>query len=501
MLFALTLVSLPGICGTADAIEEFNTKGPKARPTCQTYITTTHFKIHYDTTGTHACPKSYADSIGMYAEHAWDTYVTQLGFVKPPSDGSVGGDSLYDMYVQYLSGGVLGYTSQESPAGPFPDGYTSYIVIGRGWDNKTLRNTVVHEFMHACQIGYERGFGRYQNIWFMENCAMWGEEMCYPNDNEYVGYLSGTSPLKRPYFEINHMNNPTDLYEYAGVLWALFLMLWTGDTAVIQRIWLRYGQNSGAHSYSDIDYILTNYYGTDLKTALENYAIWRWFVSGRYDNWHWSESNLYPTLTVVKTHSSYPAYGNQGIFYPKGAGGSDYVVFYNYTPNDSLYFYFDGSDNFDWELFVIGYRGGASNPSDTFRINVTDNTGFGSRAIPTLDYDSLIMVPVVCNWVDASYTPDLLFSYTVDEVAVDENVPDKTLRVNNSGRDFSFNLPREGEVSLTLFDATGRKAFDLTKGFPAGENRLCLPVSLSRGIYFWSFSYLNHNLRGKAIIR
>lgn len=501
MLFALTLVSLPGICGTADVAEEFETKGPKARPTCQTYITTTHFKIHYDTTGAHACPKSYADSIGMYAEQSWDTLVTKMGFMKPPSDGFMGGDSLYDMYVQYLSGGVLGYTAAESPGGPFPDGYTSYIVIGKGWDNKTLRNTVAHEFKHAIQMGYERAFGRYQNIWFMENCAMWAEEMVYPNDNEYVGYLNYPGPLKRPYYEINHMLNPTDLYEYAGVLWALFLMFWTEDTTVIKKIFLRYGQNSGAHSYSDIDYVLNNYYATDLKRALENYAIWRWFVSGRYDNWHWTEANLYPTVTVLRTHSSYPASGNQGIFYPKGAGGCDFVVFYNYTPNDSLYFYFDGSDGFDWEVFVIGYRGGPSNPSDTFRINVNDATGFGSRAIPTLDYDSLIMVPVVCNWVDASYTPDLVFSYMVDKVAVDENIPDKILRVNATGRDFCFNLPRDGEVSLTLFDATGRKALEITKTFPAGENTLSLPGSLNRGVYFWSFSYLNQSLRGKAIIR
>ncbi|MEO0180280.1 MAG: hypothetical protein ABIM74_00890 [candidate division WOR-3 bacterium] len=501
MFIALSLVGVPGICGTAQIAEEFDEKGPKARPTCQTYITTTHFKIHYDTTGTHAVPKSYADSIAMYAEHGWSVYVTQLGFEKPPSDGSMGGDSLYDMYVQYLTGGVLGYTAPESPGGNYPQSYTSYIVIGKNLNASVLRATVVHEFMHACEMAYERSLGTQANIWFMENCAMWGEEMCYPNDNEYVGYLNGVSPLKRPNYEINHMTNPTDLYEYGGVVWALFLMLWVKDTAIIEMIWHRYGVNVGAHSYSDIDYVLSTYYGTDLKTALENYALWRWFVGGRADNWHWSEANLYPPATVVKYHGSYPASGNQGIFYPRGAGGCDYVVFYNYNPNDTLYFYFDGSDGYDWELFVIGYRTGAANPSDTMRIPVDDITGYGTSKIPTADYDSLILVPVVCNWIDGSYTQDLYFEYTVDVVAADESVPDKFLRVASAGRDFLFNLPRGGEVSLRLYDATGRKAFDLVGEFPSGENRLSLPGSIARGVYFWEFSFAGQSRQGKAVIR
>ena len=103
----LALADLP------DAVAE-EIRGLRARPVCQTYIETAHFRIHYDTSGTHTIlSAAYLDSIAVAVENVWDGEVTTMGFRAPPPDGGDpdggGGNSLYDVYVQQLGTGLYGY--------------------------------------------------------------------------------------------------------------------------------------------------------------------------------------------------------------------------------------------------------------------------------------------------------------------------------------------------------------------------------------------------------
>ena len=67
-----------------------------------------HFKIHYNTTGTHAVAPTDADANGVpdyvdeaarVFEAAWDLEINQLGYNPPLSDG----DGVYDIYIKNLA--------------------------------------------------------------------------------------------------------------------------------------------------------------------------------------------------------------------------------------------------------------------------------------------------------------------------------------------------------------------------------------------------------------
>ncbi|HYW68663.1 MAG TPA: hypothetical protein VE960_03590, partial [bacterium] len=114
-------------------------RGLRARPVCQTYIETTNFRIHYDTSGPHTILSTgYRDAIATAAENVWNEEVTTMGFRAPPPDGGDpdggGGNSKYDIYVQQLGTGLYGYCQgsyyyNDGPGGYPPNAATSYLVI------------------------------------------------------------------------------------------------------------------------------------------------------------------------------------------------------------------------------------------------------------------------------------------------------------------------------------------------------------------------------------
>ncbi|MGC8893379.1 MAG: MXAN_6640 family putative metalloprotease [candidate division WOR-3 bacterium] len=478
------------LCGTP-YIMEHGIKLP--RPVNQTTYDTTHFRIHYDTTGSQAVTIEYARQIAEIAEYSWEVLVDSMGYDEPPPDNGAGGDNRYDIYIIELTGGVLGYTQPEG-SGPDPnqeDAY-SHIAVDR-YLGGYVYATVSHEFMHAVEFSYTGNDG----TWFMENCAVWAEEMVYPADNQYIGYLSGTGPLKRPNYEITS-NAGSPEYWYAGVVWPLFLMFWENDTDLIRAIWDTAGLHWGNHTKDDIDAVLRRDYGDSLENALADYAVWRWFVSGRYDNWHWSEANLWPGVMVLRTHHSYPASGNEGSFPIRGPGGCDFVVFDSWGAADSLYFYFDGEDGPTWGVRVIGYRGGSSNPSDIYEMNVNTN-GYGSMAVPTLDYDTLVLVPYCTSWY--STTPDLSFIYWTNVVEVSEDeLPSLVLSGQVRGKTLFFNLPCAGLARVSVYDAGGRLVLSNESRFERGENNVPLGPALSPGVYFWRLQFNDQSIGDKAVL-
>ncbi len=499
-MLSLYLLAGPGICGTPWAIDMW-LKGQKLpRPTNQTYIISPngHFLIHFDTTGDNAVSREYAESIAVYAEHAWDVYINQMGWYEPPSDGGLGGDSRYDMYVQTLSGGVLGYTSPEGYAGDYQGGY-SYIVIGRNQNWMLLRNTVVHEFQHACQMGYEFPAGRTYNVWYMENTAVWGQEMCYPDDDEYMGYLSGVGPIKRPNYEIIHMTNPTDLYEYAGVVWNFFLMTWTGDTDVVRKVWERKGVDPGYYTLSVIDDILYAYYNfKHLVDALRDYAVARYFVGSRYRDFHgfWPpDAARWPDIQITKNHSSYPAQGNEGIFDIHGPGGCGYVRFYNFPNDDTMRITFDGADGYDWDAFVLGIKD--DQQFDLYEIELDNQTATGEIKVALADYDTLVLVPVIVSWRDGYPTDGLEYSYTANLVLTDVSEgPSLPLRteVRPVPGGLRYSVPSGKVARITLYDPTGRVVRS-AEVKDQGVLRLNL-----KGVYFWRAEDGRVHLKGKIVL-
>ncbi len=468
-----------------------------ARPSNQTFYDTTHFRIHYDTTGIAAVDTAYVRLIAGIAEYSWEIEVDSMGFDEPPPDTG-GGDSRYDIYIQDLGGG-FGYCAYESPGNdPEQEDYTSYTVIACYLDDYpgAPQGTVSHEFMHACQFSYTR----YDGAWFMENCATWAMEMVYPDHNGYDNGLDGVSPLGRPNYRITYFGNS---YQYSGVLWPLFLMFWTGDTSVVEACWDSMGLHWGYHTLEDIDGVLKRDYGQNLPNAMAEYAVWRWFTGSQWDDWHWSESYMWPEVRTLRIHDSYPAVGDEDTMEIYGPGGTNFVVFHSWGQADSLYFYFDGQDRWAWDARVIGYRSGHDVPSDIYEMDVNQQGGYqggyGALAVPTLDYDSLILVPYCLNW--PMETPGLTFVYSVNTVAVEESPGrEQPLSGQLFRNRFIFRIPTDGWVRVSVYDVAGRLAFVKEGNFSAGDNSIAFGIKLTRGIYIWKLEFGNNALMSKTAI-
>ncbi len=162
-----------------------------------------HFKIHYNTTGTHAVAPTDADGNGVpdYVDEAarvfesvWDLEINQLGYNPPPSDG----DGVYDIYIKNLAiQSVYGFTypiaypeSRTSSYMEIDNNFTDniYPVNSRGFNG--LRVTAAHEFFHAIQFGYYADFGA---AWWQELTATWMEDVAYPDVNDFYQYMSCAS--------------------------------------------------------------------------------------------------------------------------------------------------------------------------------------------------------------------------------------------------------------------------------------------------------------------
>jgi hypothetical protein len=408
---------LPEPCGTQILLTHWRETGNilLARPSLsgpEETIETTHFIIHYTLSGSDATTTSYANNVANFAEQNWTEQVDNLGWDAPPADYGMGGDNRYDIYILNLGYGIGGYTQAEY-TGPDPnqEDATSYIAVNINLSTNLLKVVVAHEFNHACQFSYSYN----EETWWMENCATWMEDVIYDNVNDYVNYLyTSPNPLEDPYLSIK---DATNLNEYAGCIWPMFIHEFY-DIDAPRRMWDRMGTHLGNNTLSDINYILSNYYSSDLMTALKYYGVWRYFTGSRADSYHFSEASLWPTSFILRTHSSYPASGDEGSYPLDAPGGTSFIKFNPAT--GSLVVNFDGEDGWIWGCFLIGYR--TSGPPDEIEIPLNLYNGTGTDTLAFSGYNHIALVPTVANWTS---TPNnLTFNYTANIVNL---IPDITI--------------------------------------------------------------------------
>ncbi len=356
------------------------------------YVYSEHFVVHYATTGQHATTRAYAESVRVYAEYSRRIQVDSLKWAAAPLDGTAGGDSKYDIYINEM-GDTLGVTYPESDCPvPYPAGRTSYIRLKRNIDDwGLLRVTVAHEFNHACQFRYNAQGGQV-GIWWYENTATWMENVCFDEVDDYVNYLyTSPSPLTRPDQAIN---TTTDLYLYAGAIWPMFLQEYY-SIGCPRRCWERIGvRGTQASALADADWTLSSTYLASMDEALAEYAIWRYFTGSRSDVGHFfSESELWPPSEVLRTHSSLPASGDHGARPPSGPGGANYIEFTSGT--DVLCAEFDGQDGADWSACLIAVRSQAQPVVSDFLLDANQR---GTENVSWTGSSRIVLVPTVTQW-------------------------------------------------------------------------------------------------------
>ncbi len=352
------------------------------RPTLANQITTTHFKIHWENPTT----STYANNAANYAEYAYQRICVEMGWQVPPNDDGRGGDNKYDIYLvneSYIpkSNGVTqpeiigNWTYEWSP---------SFILIRNTIETENqLKMVVAHEFNHASQLAYSCRDGS-TDTWFLENTAVWVAEMVYNYAYKYYEhYFEGADPLDHPDYGIHtYWGDGKDWYNYAGFLWPKFLAEWTGDNAIVRKIWLRFGQNPGDNIFTDINYTLSGQeYESSLNEAVTKYAEWRYFTGTRDDGEHFDNADELPTSVIFSTNEEDQI---------NGFGGTVYLQF---IPQLGLMeISFDGEDNNLWQASIIQEKFGP--PSNTVDLPL-DNYSAGSADIETEGCANIVLMPIL----------------------------------------------------------------------------------------------------------
>ena len=250
------------------------------------FYDTENFRIHYDLTGTDSVDititnenniPDYINTMANIFEEVYYHDITELGYTPPPSDGTEGGSSHYDIYVK--STNAYGWTDYGTKIGDNQNSsenennvYLSFITLRNnyiGFPNTELENiqvTAAHEFFHAIQLGYDGD----EALWLMEATAVWMEEEHYDDVNDCYQYMI-------PWFEKPNLslNSLAGLHPYGSFILFKYIDEHLGGADIIKRTWEQsrlFDSYIEDYSVQSIDLALKSLNHT-FKKALNNMAI------------------------------------------------------------------------------------------------------------------------------------------------------------------------------------------------------------------------------------
>ncbi len=269
------------------------------RPALQTSIVSPagHFRIHFDTTGANK-PGYSVQKFAIVLDSVYDFEVGKLKYPKPPGDGTEGGDSLYDFYIENLPAGLYGATTPENMIGN--QRYTAYTEIDNNYLAKENYNTTglngakvtaAHEYHHAIQIGDY--INRYSSDGFyyeISSTAM--EEFTFDYINDYYYYMK--SFFRHPDLSLSQ----NDGYNLA-ILNIFFRKRFDFD--LLKRIWELIVKHRAIEAIS----LAVAERGSTINNELNEFGLWCYFTSYRAlpDNsfFDYDEAVHYPKISFTTT--------------------------------------------------------------------------------------------------------------------------------------------------------------------------------------------------------
>ncbi|MBN2543008.1 carboxypeptidase regulatory-like domain-containing protein [bacterium] len=404
-------------CGTPLLLEVYNNL-EEVSPQVRTAITdilarptgldnthnTTHFKLHYTLTGTDRVPnEGYVVNLGTYFETAYNFIITTMGYLVPPSDGSSGGDSRYDIYIFELPGGIMGYCQPEWGGSYAWNDAISFVAMENDYaefwpwtPTNCSQLTSMHEYFHSVQMAYDYT----EPTWWLEVNSTWIEDEYYPTVDMELYYLD----YFFDYPEVSLTVHDGE-HEYGSYPWNKYLDMRFGRNS-IRSIWeeCRY-----ANVFSATQTVLSGL-GSDRNTAFCEFVEWNYFTDSRATGEHYNDAADFPLIDICATHSSYPASGDAGSHAPS-ALASNYIRFnIPGTAEGPFTITFDGADGYIWNaqvLKIVTYE-------DYSKESVPLNTyNYGHLEIPQAVYETLdhiILIPTVLS----TGGEDLYYSYSAN---------------------------------------------------------------------------------------
>jgi hypothetical protein len=429
------------------------------------------FKIHYSTTGSNAVPTAdvapangipdYVEWLASYSDSSYRAEVITLVQFEPPSDGTLGGDSRYDIYTEEM--GYYGYTQPEG-AGPNPwNDRSSYISVHRNFlgfppnddpdgDQKgAAKVTVAHEYYHAVQFAYDAS----EDLWFMEASATWMEDYVFDPVNDNYNYLSDW--FNYPDYSLNY-SSATSLHPYSAFIWPKYLSQNFGDT-IMPEIW---NQCISASSYPALTSVLSTH-GTTFTVQFAEFCVWNFITNSRNDGNHYSDAASYPLIKTVRTHTTYPVSG-QGPLSGQApdAMGANYIVFNLPSGTGQFTVTYNGDNSTPWIVKFLAWKASVIDIYQETQLTL-DGNGDGSYML-TNPQDFTNAVLVICNVSQSlsnrSYTYGASF-VTAPQYAVSVSAVADDSVYSNKSTTLQFSVHNIG----TLFET-----FDLTATDNLGWN-------------------------------
>lgn len=448
-----------------------------------------HFRIWYVTTGTdrpgsgHGVPSDqnsngipdWVEKCAEFFEASWTTTVDDMGFRPPVEDFTYnteylnlgldnGGDGRYDVYILDIGASIAGYTGPEQvTSGRI---LPSYIVVDNDFAGvkstldealELLKATAAHELFHATQFAYDVN----EDIYWLEQSAVWMEEQVFDEVNDYYNYLSNFSGfLSEPWVSLDTRNGQ---HEFAGVLWPLFLSEEYG-VGIIRSIW----ENAvTVQSLDAMEQVLTSRNST-LPEAFQEFTVWN-AITGVRGNpaLSYEEGAQFPVASSVDSFSIFPASGPN---IPSSRFPSHLAANYlQFTPDPlrggGLQFDFDGITG-QWGVSILGISITGPDTVITVPISMTQS---GVGVISDWDrYDLILLAVASLNLTGSNY--QYQFTATYDSSLVNRVIPPTVsvtngpnpLHANDPYAIFRYALSSSGRVDLYIYNVLGQEIFSLT---------------------------------------
>jgi hypothetical protein len=353
---------------------------------------------------------SDAQDLLSYIEHSWSIETSDGGnpdrMWPPPPDYGYDYSDDYDFYFENIGGSVMGYAAPERRYTPYTDrySYTSYIAIDIGMTESYNKSTACHELAHAVQFGTD-----YADTRLHETGAVYHEDVVYPgqgHDYSMVGTFQ-----REPWKTI--VTSGGDIWEYGSWIWYKFLEVrhFDPDGVWYDQMYKDAIQPTGTNQPSIFDSLndMLVAKGFDIRHAFTEFSVWRLFTSIYHDNFHW------PVKINAALHID-PGNRHPVECYPLTDGsvisgkepqkmGMNAVLFGTNNDHEMFNITFDGKDNKEYDVRVIGYRDGEGVESDVWTMDVDNEYSYGSITIPDWSpYDFIFMIVVFYN--DGNLDPD-----------------------------------------------------------------------------------------------
>lgn len=437
-----------------------------------------NFKIHYALDGFDAIDSvGYAHKVGEYMEHCWSLYVDSMGYIPPPSDGSLGGDSRYDVYLRNIS--AYGLTYPGTDGGQWWDDLTSYIELDNDYDGVypnddpdgpvagAMRVTCAHELHHAIQFGL---YGS-SAVWIAEMSSVSMEERIYPLVNDYVWLIDYM--LEAPDMPINY---DYGYHMYGMGLYAQYWNMTYGD-GFLSTIWdtMRYIFDEEAV------FATCSKYSTTLASDLADFAAYAMFVGTR-DCGFFPDGPVLTDMAIGRTHSSYPA---SGMPSPQPYGyGMSFILFENTgTEAVDMTIEFDGEDGVEWEVRTAWKNGDSI---VVYPISIGD-FGVGEVTVPSVNQAEMIGLAAIPGGdFDERYNYN--YSATLEPSAIDGHIRPDRMQLSASPNPFNsvteIRLPVPSAVEIYAVDGSVVRVFPESGSRLIWDGRDSQGDDLPSGVYY-----------------